>query len=94
MAADTSAFRHPRRQLDPLARGWGLLIALSLASALATVSGLPAKPAGLAVLALALIKARVILSRYLGLAAAPGWLTGSFAVLVLWALIAGGLFLI
>jgi nitric oxide reductase NorF protein len=56
---------------------WGALIALSLGSTALSLSALwtlwPAA-AGVAVLALAWLKARIILSRYLGLAAAPTWM--------------------
>lgn len=77
-----------------MTRAWLLLIGLSLISALTTIGGLSPKIAGLVILSLGLIKARVILSRYLGLAAAPGWLAGFFAVISLWAILVGGLFLI
>jgi hypothetical protein len=79
---------------DVTTRAWGALIALSLGSALATLAGLPPKAAGLVILLLGLIKARVILARYLGLAGAPGWLTGFFAVICLWGLLTAGLYLV
>lgn len=79
---------------DTTTRAWLLLIGLSLVSALVTLAGLPPKAAGLLILALGLIKARVILSRYLGLAEAPGWLSGFFAVICLWGLLTAGLYLI
>lgn len=79
---------------DLTTRAWAALIALSLGSALATLAGLPPKAAGLAILLLGVIKARVILARYLGLAAAPGWLSGFFAVICLWGLLTAGLYLI
>ncbi|NIZ60094.1 nitric oxide reductase F protein [Sedimentitalea sp. CY04] len=83
---------------DPLSLAWIVLLALSLTSALFTglgsASDLLTKVTGLMVLGLALLKARVILARYLGLAAAPGWLNGGISVLVLWALIVAGLYLI
>ena len=72
--------------MTPETRAWGLLLALSAAStALAALHPLPPGAsvhiANAALLLLALIKARVILARYLDLAAAPGWLRGFSAVL-------------
>lgn len=72
---------------------WGSLIALSLAS---TLLSLPAvwtqwpMATGITVLLLAWLKARVILMRYLGLAAAPTWRRGfDFALAVLCLLMLG-----
>ncbi len=81
---------------DPLTRAWLALIALSGLSALAAAAigrGYDARIAGGIVLLLALIKARVILSRYLGLADAPSWRRGFNAVLALFMLVALGLYL-
>jgi hypothetical protein len=55
---------------------------------------LPRPAAGAAILAQALVKARVILARYLGLDAAPSWLSGFTTVLGLWALLMLGLYLV
>lgn len=87
------------RPSDPLIRAWLALVALS---ALATGVSLlrPDAPpwaatvAGAAILVLAWLKARVILNRYLGLAAVPGARRGfgaglgafALAALVLYAL--------
>lgn len=78
---------------DPLARAWGKLVALSLAStAIAglvgreALTGQAVTVAGGVILALAWAKARVILDRYLGLAAAPFWHRGFSIVLALYCL--------
>ena len=76
---------------------WAWLVGLSLAAALVAATmtaGLPRPVAGAAILALALIKARVILACYLGLDAAPSWLSGFTTVLGLWALLMLGLYLV
>lgn len=60
---------------DPLLRAWLLLVALSLVGAGVTL--LPDhKALGLVVLGLSLVKARLILHHYLGLAQAPHWRQG------------------
>lgn len=76
---------------DPLLRAWVALIALSLGStALAALiargdlAGAATTGAGAAILGLAWAKARVILERYLGLAAAPFWRRGFSIVLALY----------
>lgn len=67
---------------DPLLRAWFGLLALSAGSTVLAVAVPAAAPGmapglwGAAILALALLKARLILARYLGLAAAPFWLRG------------------
>lgn len=67
---------------DPLLRAWLGLLALSVASTVLSVAVPAAAPgmvltlSGAAILALAWLKARLILARYLGLAAAPFWLRG------------------
>lgn len=78
---------------DPLIRAWALLIALSaLATAVAVLR--PANPrwaviaVGAMILALAWIKARVILNSYLELSAHPGPRRAFGAVLGTWALAA------
>ncbi len=78
-----------------LVKAWGGLVALGAAtSLLAAVVGPPPIPlvAAAVVLALAWLKARVILRRYLGLAAAPSW-RGAFDVAIAaYALLLFGLF--
>lgn len=56
---------------DPLLRAWLALVVLSGVATL--LSRQPGKLAGGAILAIAAIKGRQILSRYLGLAGVPGW---------------------
>lgn len=59
---------------DPLLRAWLALVALSgLATVLSLHSG---RVFGAAILLIALVKARLILSRYLGLAQVRSWLSG------------------
>lgn len=58
---------------------WVWLIALSGGSALVAyvaTHGFDRRLTGAVILTLALIKARLILSQFLGLAQAPGWLSG------------------
>ena len=55
-------------------RAWALLVALSLASTLCAASGLAGGRLVLPVLALAGLKAHVILRSFLGLQEAPAWL--------------------
>lgn len=59
-----------------LTKNWLILIALSAASTAIAASGATGAALTLAVLVLAGLKARVILSAYLGLSAAPGWQRG------------------
>jgi nitric oxide reductase NorF protein len=80
-----------------LAGAWLWLVGFSLAAALmaaAMANGLPRPAAGAAILVLALLKARVILARYLGLVSAPPWLSGFTWVIGLWALLMLGLYLV
>ena len=72
-------------------RAWVALIALSVASTGLAASG--ARGAGfvLVVLALAGLKARVILSAYFGLSAAPSWQRGFDLVLALLLVLFAGL---
>jgi len=80
-----------------LVRAWLTLLAFAAAtSGLAAVVGPPPVPwlVALAVLALAWLKARVILVHYLGLAAAPTWRRGFEVVLALYLLLLFALFLL
>lgn len=80
-----------------LVRAWLALVGLGAAtSAFAALGGSPpvSWPLAAAVLALAWLKARLILARYLGLAAAPTWRRGFETVLGLYALLLLGLFLV
>ena len=82
---------------DPLLRAWIALIALSGGSAIVSVlvgTGLNRSVAGTAILFLALFKSRVILSRYLGLWQAAGWLRGFSITLVFFAALLLGLYLV
>ena len=59
-----------------LVSAWGLLVALSAATALVTISTVTGPQRAIAsagVLILAGLKARIILTRYLGLARSPFW---------------------
>lgn len=79
-----------------LFRAWLGLLALSLAATLVTLWDRPAAlsaPAGAAILLLAWAKARIILARYLGLAAAPFWRRGFEISLAGFALLLLGLYL-
>ena len=62
--------------MSVLTRSWLILMGLSAISTAFAASGLSGAGFTLAVLALAGLKARVILSAYLGLSAAPGWQRG------------------
>ncbi len=76
---------------------WGALAGLSggvALIALAMEHGVPRKAAGAAILLLALVKARVILARYLELERAPGWLSGFSWAVTLWAAAVLGLYLV
>ena len=57
-------------------KAWAWLLALSAASTALAASGLGGASLALPILALAGLKAHVILRDYLGLAVAPGWLRG------------------
>ena len=63
-------------RITPITRAWGLLLALSAASTALAASGLAGAALTLAVLALAGLKAHVILRHYLRLATAPAWQKG------------------
>ncbi|MCF3973527.1 nitric oxide reductase F protein [Paracoccus salsus] len=82
---------------DPLLRAWVALIGLSLGSTTLTLWHWPPKFAALAgalILTLGWLKARVILSRYLGLAAAPFWRRGFELALAMFCLLLLGLYLL
>lgn len=84
---------------DLLIRAWLLLIALSagstaLALAVPGLTGPALAVAGAAILTLAWLKARVILSDYLGLRAAPFWRRGFGMVLGFYMIGLLGLYLI
>ena len=82
---------------DSLLRAWMALIALSGGSAVVSMlvgSGLNRSLAGTAILLLALLKSRVILSRYLGLWQAPSWLRGFSITLSFFAMLLLGLYLV
>lgn len=82
---------------DPLSRAWITLITLSGLAAtvsFAVDSGLDRRIAGAVILLLALMKARVILSRYLGLSEAPSWRRGFNMTLTLFCLLMLGLYLV
>lgn len=64
---------------DPLIRAWGWLVGLGLvttAAAEGVSAGLAVPVLGTLILAVAFLKARLILVRYLGLDRAPGWRRG------------------
>ncbi len=82
---------------DILTRAWVALIVLSGLSAVAAGlinRGVDIRVTGTAVLLLALIKARIILAHYLGLAAAPSWRRGFNLSLTLFCILLLGLYLI
>jgi len=81
---------------DPILRAWLHLLLLSAVSVLiAAGTGILPHPAvtGALVLALAWLKARVILSHYLGLWKAPAWRTGFNWCLAIYCLLLLGLYL-
>ena len=95
MAVASSRSKYGRRRRpDPLTRAWLGLLALSLASALVTLTDVPPALLGGAILVLALIKSRIILARYLDLAASPAWLRGFTLVLTVFSVLIFGLYLI
>ncbi|MBW0157083.1 nitric oxide reductase F protein [Sedimentimonas flavescens] len=84
---------------DPLMRAWVWLVGLSLgstviATSVARIEGVGITLAGATILVLAWAKARVILSRYLGLAQAPFWHRGFSIVLAIYCAGLLGLYLI
>ena len=80
---------------DPLTRAWIALVALGLATtaiaALGPEAGAPIW-LGALILAIALLKMRLILTRYLGLADAPFWRRGFDFTLGLFTLLLLGLY--
>lgn len=82
---------------DKLLRAWIALVLLSGVSAVAAGlvnAGVDARVTGSLVMLLALMKARVILSRYLGLDAAPSWRPGVNLTILLFCLLLLGLYLV
>lgn len=82
---------------DPITKAWAWLIVLSGGSAVVALlvdQGMDRRIAGTVILGLALLKSRIILSRYLGLAGAPSWRRGFNMVVTLFCLILLGLYLI
>jgi len=82
---------------DPLLRAWTGLMLLSLGSATISLWHWPpgqTAVAGGIILTLAWLKARVILSRYLGLGRAPFWRRGFEIALGLFCLLLLGLYLL
>lgn len=80
----------------PLTRAWILLIALGILSVVAAGlvdAGIDRRITGAMVLLLALFKARVVLSQYLGLWAAPSWRRGFNLTLTAFCLLLLGLYL-
>lgn len=76
---------------------WGSLIVLSLGTTLLSLADIWAVwpiAAGIGVLTLAWLKARIILSQYLGLAAAPFWMRGFEFALAALCLLFLGLYLL
>lgn len=76
---------------------WIWLIVLSGGSAIIAYvasHGIDRRLVAAVILGLALVKARLILSRYLGLAQAPGWLAGFSWVIGLTGVLIFGLYLI
>lgn len=82
---------------DPILRAWLSLLVLSGASVLVAYivpAGFNQAAIGAVILLLAWMKARVILSRYLGLWQAPSWRSGFYWVLGFYCLLLLGLYLI
>ena len=76
---------------------WGALMAFSLGSTLLSrpdIWALWPAAAGISALMLAWLKARIVLSRYLGLAAAPSWQRGFEISLAFFCLLLLGLYLL
>lgn len=76
-----------------LLKTWLGLTGLSLLAAAVTLANLPRWFIAAAILLLALLKARLILARYLDLVRAPGWLAGATLVLAIWTLLAFAIYL-
>lgn len=83
--------------MDTLTKAWIWLIALSGGSAIVALlvgQGMDRRLAGAAILFLALLKSRTILSRYLGLVDAPSWRRGFNMVLTFFCALLLALYLI
>jgi len=78
--------------MDALTRTWLLLLGLTLATAL--LAGIDGRLAAVALLALAWLKARAILSGFLHLRTAPGWLGAAMLPLGIWLAVIGALCLV
>lgn len=76
-----------------LAIAWLALLVLSLGSTTLSLDVIPTTATGVILLGLALLKARIILSDYLGLRAAPFWRRGFTFVLSLYVTVLFGLYL-
>ena len=95
MSATSSFAKYSRRRRpNSLTGAWLALLALSLASTLLTLMKTPDALIAGGILLLALIKARVILARYLDLAESPGWLRGFTLVLTGFSAVIFALYLI
>ncbi|NVO54746.1 nitric oxide reductase F protein [Rhodobacteraceae bacterium B1Z28] len=79
---------------ERLVFAWLILLAFSFASAVLTMLPVPSAVGGGGIMFLALVKSRVILSRYLGLAQSPAWLRGFTIVLTGFSVLVFGLYLI
>lgn len=82
---------------DPLLRAWGALIGLSLGATVISLWHWPPEAeagAGMLVLSLAWLKARIILTSYLRLDAAPFWRRGFAISLGVFCLLLLGLYLL
>ncbi|MDO5705345.1 MAG: cytochrome C oxidase subunit IV family protein [Paracoccus sp. (in: a-proteobacteria)] len=79
---------------DPLIRAWLILIAASLGATAAALSPLPGRVAMVVVLALAWVKARVVLAAYLELDETPPIRRAFDLALALFMALAGLLYLI
>ncbi len=84
----------PSRSLVLAWLGLAGLSGVAAAIALAAGQGLARPVAGVAIMAVALLKARIILSRYLGLDRAPGWLSGGMWGIGAWALVILALYML
>lgn len=95
MPASSSRSKYGCRRLpNTLSRAWLTLIALSVASAILTLTPLSPKILGAGILILALAKSRIILAQFLDLATSPAWLRGFTMVLTAFALLIFALYLI
>ena len=95
MTAASSCSKYGRRRLpEPITRAWLGLLALSLASTLLTLLPVPNTLLAGGILILAMVKARLILARYLDLATSPVWLRGFTLVLAGFSILIFGLYLI